>query len=97
MGLSKKIIFYQKFYLFGHYLFIPYPELAFVDSLSLIIAQRLVKMLCFNCKLKTQFSEEELKIIKNLAPISAQKNTNLTFHFLAQGCQYCNETGYSGF
>ncbi len=67
-----------------------------VDSLSLIIAQRLVKMLCFNCKLKTQFSEEELKIIKNLAPISAQKNTNLTFHFLAQGCQYCNETGYSG-
>jgi type IV pilus assembly protein PilB len=67
-----------------------------VDSLSLVIAQRLVKTLCPNCKLKTQLSAEDLKKIKDMAPISVQKNTNIKFYFLAQGCQYCHETGYSG-
>ena len=57
------------------------------DALVGVIAQRLVKRLCPECKKKGKTNAKEMQILGLDEPISI---------FRPQGCQFCNGTGYKG-
>jgi type II secretion system protein E len=61
------------------------------SSIILIIAQRLVRILCPKCKEKYTPSQE---LIKRLG-ITPQEAKNITF-YQAKGCDECGNTGYKG-
>lgn len=53
-----------------------------------VIAQRLVKKICRNCKIEYQASEEEMKLLG-----ITDRRLKL---YKGRGCPMCNKTGYSG-
>jgi len=55
-------------------------------SLLLVVAQRLIRKLCLDCKEAYEPSQEELKNIKLKADLI----------YKAKGCAKCNNTGYKG-
>jgi type IV pilus assembly protein PilB len=57
------------------------------DSLSGIIAQRLVRRLCSKCKEEYEANESELKVLNMEGPVKLYKPV---------GCPTCNSTGYKG-
>lgn len=57
------------------------------DALVGVIAQRLVKKLCPACKKRGKTNDAEMKILGIDEPV---------FVFRAQGCRFCNDTGYKG-
>ncbi len=57
------------------------------DALVGVIAQRLVKRLCPECKKKGKTNAKEMQILGIDEPIGI---------FRPQGCQFCNGTGYKG-
>lgn len=61
----------------------------FVSSLNCVMAQRLVRVLCENCKEEHILNEEELAEL-------GLKKTNKKKVFKACGCEECNDTGYKG-
>ncbi len=61
------------------------------SSLNLVLAQRLVRKICTNCKRKIELPEEALKELQ-LNPADA-KTANICD---GQGCIECNGTGYRG-
>jgi type IV pilus assembly protein PilB len=70
-------------------------------SLSVALAQRLVRKLCPNCKKKIKPKKEVrdmiLKEVENLPP-SVKKDVDISSSFSvyqAKGCPKCNQTGYS--
>ena len=75
-------------------------------SLSLALAQRLVRVLCNECKVKYESSEKEARVITNiLGDMKTSGKTesmlghtpDLSYHlFHADGCLSCNWTGYKG-
>ncbi len=72
------------------------------STLSLAISQRLVRVLCEECKQKTELKEKEREYIKkridNL-PANVRKNVNLDeikYIYKPKGCKKCNLKGYSG-
>ncbi len=67
------------------------PGYLVASSLRAIIAQRLVRRICDNCKTDYQPTEEELFWLSNID--SSAKN--LTFK-QGSGCQNCNQKGYRG-
>ena len=70
-------------------------------AINMAMAQRLLRKLCLNCKVKDKIPPEKLETIKaNLSPIKARfklpdLDSNLTIYFPGK-CQECNETGYKG-
>ena len=71
-------------------------------TLSLVIAQRLVRTLCPHCKQKVNPNAEQKAIIMktiNSLPKSVRKDVKVSksFHIWeAKGCRYCSDKGYSG-
>ena len=61
------------------------------SAVNLIVAQRLVRRICANCKAEHKYSDEELHALG----IPLADASKLTF-FKGQGCDTCNETGYKG-
>jgi type IV pilus assembly protein PilB len=61
------------------------------SAVNLIVAQRLVRRVCSECKQEHQYSEEELKAL-GIPLAEAQK---LTF-YKGAGCDSCGGTGYRG-
>lgn len=59
------------------------------DSMKGVIAQRLVRCLCPDCKKKKQASEEE----KQLLGVKREETTKI---YEAKGCPRCNQTGFIG-
>ncbi len=64
------------------------------STLATSISQRLVRKLCPKCKQERPFDEEEKKIITSIG-----EKYNVQFDlsgttYSAQGCKYCNNTGY---
>lgn len=57
------------------------------DALVGVIAQRLVKKLCPACKKKSRTNPKEMEILGLTEPMGIAR---------AQGCQFCNYTGYKG-
>jgi len=72
------------------------------STLRVVIAQRLVRTLCQNCKIKIKPPEKMkefiLQALKNI-PASVRKDIkieeNMTI-YTAKGCEICGLTGYSG-
>lgn len=63
------------------------PNYLIADALVGVIAQRLVKRLCPACKKKGSTTAKEMEILGINEPVSIAR---------AQGCQFCNNTGYKG-
>lgn len=67
------------------------PAFLVGSSLNLVMAQRLVRKICNNCKVDYKPTEEELKNAG--IPIDEAKD----IHFkTGTGCVHCDNTGYSG-
>lgn len=62
-----------------------------VGALNVIVAQRLCRRICVECKTEHKVSVEEL-VACGIAPQSASKIKV----FKGAGCDYCNNTGYKG-
>ncbi len=67
------------------------PEFLISSSLLAIIAQRLVRVLCVNCKKETEMSSDLKKRWISLLGTDSVPRT-----FSAPGCEACNFTGYKG-
>ncbi len=65
------------------------PPFLIANTLELSIAQRLVRLLCPECK------KEEVLDVK-LLPESLKNYFNTKVQYLAVGCEKCHFTGYSG-
>ena len=63
----------------------------FVSSLNCVMAQRLVRKLCPQCRIPTHYSDEVL-LASGIDPERARES-NL---YEAHGCDACNGTGYHG-
>ena len=62
-----------------------------VAALNVIVAQRLCRKICINCREEKKASPDEL-IACGFAPASAEKIK--VYH--GKGCEICNNTGYKG-
>ncbi len=60
-------------------------------TLEAVVAQRLVRRICVNCKTEYKPSEEQLLQLN----IDPQEIGDRSF-FYGKGCDYCNNTGYRG-
>jgi type IV pilus assembly protein PilB len=67
------------------------PEFLISSSLLAIIAQRLVRVLCVNCKRESEMSDDLKKRWTSLLGTGSFPRT-----FSAPGCEACNFTGYKG-
>ncbi len=65
------------------------PPFLIANTLSMSVAQRLVRKLCNNCK-------QEVKLEKGVFPKKFKVPKNLTMHYQAIGCAKCHHTGYMG-
>jgi type IV pilus assembly protein PilB len=61
------------------------------SAVNLIVAQRLVRRVCSNCKAEHKYPDEELKALG----IDLGEAARLTF-FKGTGCDTCNGSGYKG-
>jgi general secretion pathway protein E len=70
------------------------------SSANMIIAQRLVRKLCPDCKEKYKPDKETLeeinKILKNISKKSKIKIPKVKYLYRAKGCKKCNGIGYQG-
>lgn len=67
------------------------PYLA-ASAVRLIVAQRLIRLICPNCKEPVDISKNENLPLLNLSD-AEKKDLKL---FSGKGCAYCNNTGYHG-
>jgi type II secretory ATPase GspE/PulE/Tfp pilus assembly ATPase PilB-like protein len=63
----------------------------FVSALNCVLAQRLVRLLCSQCKSAYQPSDDELRE----AGLKPEKYRSSRYH-RSVGCEACNQTGYRG-
>ncbi len=61
------------------------------SAVNLIVAQRLVRRICTDCKSEYKYNAEELSALG----ISESDATGITF-YRGEGCDTCGETGYKG-
>jgi type IV pilus assembly protein PilB len=75
---------------------IPTEELA--SAINIIIAQRLVRCLCPQCKKKTKIPKEMMPLIKQSLKKFPEykKKKQAEYIYQAKGCAQCNFTGYKG-
>jgi type IV pilus assembly protein PilB len=65
------------------------PSYLLANTLSLSVAQRLVRVLCSNCKKQKTFDN-------SLFPSNYQPPRKVDLHFEPEGCEKCYYTGYRG-
>ncbi len=75
----------------GRFLHMQVDPYSFISALNCILAQRLVRVLCLNCKKSVKYDETEL-VKSGLNP---EEYRDQVF-FEAVGCPECNHTGYKG-
>ncbi|MBD3414345.1 MAG: pilus assembly protein PilB [Candidatus Aminicenantes bacterium] len=75
----------------GRFLHMKVDPYSFISALNGVLAQRLVRVLCLNCRQKEQYSKQQL-IDSGLDP---DKHSRHIF-YRAVGCEECHFTGYKG-
>ncbi|MDD5752928.1 MAG: GspE/PulE family protein [Candidatus Pacebacteria bacterium] len=72
-------------------------------SVNAVIAQRLVRKVCSECKEEYSLSEKELAILEDekiiadsIRKISGKKDFDKIKFFHGKGCKFCNNSGYEG-
>ncbi len=74
----------------------------FADAILCIMAQRLVRTLCPDCKKEYNPTREEYdELVREYEAEAFERNTDITYSddltlFKAAGCDFCNNTGYRG-
>lgn len=74
----------------------------FADAVLCILAQRLVRMLCRDCKKSYHPSKDEYdELAREYGLQEFQSNLSIPFSnevtlYKSEGCEFCNNTGYSG-
>ena len=68
------------------------PSFLVASTVNVAVGQRLVRMLCQQCKVPRELTKEEFENLLELIPILRQE---MTF-FMAKGCPTCNGSGYQG-
>jgi type II secretory ATPase GspE/PulE/Tfp pilus assembly ATPase PilB-like protein len=77
-------------------------SVSFADALRIIVAQRLVRKLCDQCKKSYHPSEEEFAMLVQLYDSALFKEHNIkpysrdVWLMKKEGCETCNGTGYRG-
>jgi type IV pilus assembly protein PilB len=66
------------------------PSFLLANTLNVTVAQRLVRLLCTNCKLEEQWGSS------NVVSQLRLSNAPVNHHSIAKGCQHCFYTGYKG-
>jgi len=66
------------------------------SSLALLAAQRLVRMLCPNCKVQTSIDQKTMDRILYEAHFPADTDRSKWTFFKHRGCDKCSRTGYLG-
>ena len=67
------------------------------SSLALVLAQRLVRILCPDCKKKVRANSKIREmILSEMADVKNFKMPKSLEVYVPQGCRKCNSTGYSG-
>lgn len=61
-------------------------------SLSVVVAQRLCRKICKDCKAPDELATKEALVTCGISPASAEK----IVAYKGKGCQTCNGTGYKG-
>ncbi len=61
------------------------------SAVNLIVAQRLVRRICTDCKAECKYTDEELAAMG----LSPEEATGITF-YKGEGCDTCGGTGYKG-
>lgn len=61
------------------------------SAVNLIIAQRLVRRICSDCKAEHQYADEELAALG----VTPEETKEITF-YKGEGCDTCGDTGYKG-
>ncbi|KOY84386.1 general secretion pathway protein GspE [bacterium 336/3] len=67
------------------------PAYLLSNTLNLTVAQRLIKLLCNNCKEEESFENSNVKLPRNYIPPK-----KITKHYTPKGCEHCFYTGYKG-
>jgi len=62
------------------------------STINIAIGQRLLRMICSNCRAKRQLTELEFKGLKEAVPITILKQHRVFYK--GQGCKSCNGSGY---
>ena len=62
------------------------------SAVNLIVAQRLVRRICENCKVEHEYAKEELAA---LGVVDAKQGAEMTL-YRGEGCDQCGKTGYKG-
>lgn len=72
-------------------------------SVNAVIAQRLVRKICSECKEEYSLSEKELSILEDeklladtIRKISGKKDFDKIKFFHGKGCKFCDNSGYEG-
>lgn len=65
------------------------PSFLLASTLNMVVAQRLVRVLCPKCKKEQLFSID-------LFPMGFKPSASVASHFTAVGCESCYYTGYKG-
>lgn len=73
----------------------------FADALLGILAQRLVRTLCIDCRQKYHPTQKEYDHLKELYGLNFDRDIGVSYSnkvalYKAKGCDLCNNTGYKG-
>jgi len=63
------------------------------STVNLVIAQRLVRKICPDCKKEKKITDSEIKSLSNYLPKNHDKKLNF---YYGEGCSKCSESGYRG-
>jgi type IV pilus assembly protein PilB len=67
------------------------------STLNMVVAQRLVRVLCPNCKQKSPLTHAIKKTVEELGgELSKETKKMLTTNYTPKGCGHCFNTGYKG-
>jgi type IV pilus assembly protein PilB len=67
------------------------------SAVTLVVAQRLVRKICLNCKKEITYSESDLEIMKKIHETILGEKPNFPEKFYGpSGCEECNFTGFKG-
>ncbi len=65
------------------------PPFLIASTLNTTVAQRLIRLLCTECR-------EKVKLEEKLFPKNFRPPKKLNEHYIAKGCEHCYFTGYKG-
>jgi type IV pilus assembly protein PilB len=69
------------------------PPFLVASTVNVAMGQRLVRMICQDCKTKVALTPEEVKSVREILPELSEKNA---VFYKGKGCDACNNTGYKG-